>query len=353
MDDIPTRPALGGQVRTASSFLQVDQLRKLYPVRTGGGTFASRKKKSFLHAVDGVSFQIARGESLGLVGESGSGKSTLAQIITRLLEPTGGAVRFEGADITAVSCKDFTHAPQRSQIQMIFQDAGEAINPRFTAFQAIAHPLRRLKGLDGGALEAKVKQAADRVSFAVDLLGRFPHQLSGGQKARVGIARAIALEPDLLVLDEPTSALDASVQAVILKLLDGLRKELGLSYLFVSHDLNVVHLLCDRVAVMYLGKVVEEGSVTAVFENPEHPYTASLLASMPGGKRAGRRVFKALSAEPRSPIDPSPSVCRFFGRCPRGQMNPCATIQPELSPTAGGSKVACHFPLTPTPTFSQ
>ena len=237
-----------------------------------------------MRAVDGVSLTIFPGECVGLVGESGSGKSTLVRVVTRLLDPTAGTIRFVGHDIGAVPARRFARTPERARLQLVFQDPTDSLNPRFTAFAAIAEPLRRLGDIHARqSLRQRVHGLADLVGLPAELLDRFPHQLSGGQKARVGIARAVALHPDLLVLDEPTSALDVSVQAVILHLLATLRQRLGMSYLFVSHDLNVVRLLSDRVLVMYQGKIVEAGPVEQVFEAPCHPYTRALLAALPTG----------------------------------------------------------------------
>jgi oligopeptide/dipeptide ABC transporter ATP-binding protein len=225
---------------------------------------------------------------------------------------------------------------------MVFQDPTDSLNPRFTAFDTIADPIRRLgRSRGAAAVSARVRELAGMVGLPEVLLGRFPHQLSGGQKQRVGIARAIALEPKLLVLDEPTSALDVSVQAVILKLLDDLRRRLGISYLFVSHDLAVVRLVADRVIVMYLGRVVETGPVEHVFASPGHPYTRALLASVPMPERRGERRVR-LMGEPRSPIDPSPTVCRFHGRCPDG-FERCEREMPLLRSAGDGHAVACHL----------
>jgi len=229
---------------------------------------------------------------------------------------------------------------------MVFQDAGDSINPRFTAFEAIADPLRRLHKLSGAKLRHKVEEAATRCGLPLELLTRFPHQLSGGQRARVGIARAVAVEPDLLVLDEPTAALDVSVQVVILQLLQRLKRELGMSYLFVSHDLSVVRLLCDRVLVMYLGKIVEAGPAKAVFDHPLHPYTQALVAAVPSINEHGLERLR-LTGEPRSPIDPDPNVCRFYGRCPRG-VDRCKTEMPLLRCFPGERQAACHFAETGT-----
>ncbi len=311
--------------------------------RSGIGRW--RSAPSFLHAVDGVSLSVAAGETVGLVGESGCGKSTLARVLARLIDPTAGSIRLRGEEIGSIPADRFGRdAGRRGAVQMVFQDAEGSINPRHTAAEAIARPLRRLKGLSGTALSARVAESATLCGLPLELLGRFPHQLSGGQKARVGIARAIATEPALLVLDEPTSALDVSVQVVILDLLKSLQARMGAAYLFVSHDLNVVRLLCDRVLVMYLGKVMEEGPADAVFAAPAHPYTAALVGavSVPGRKREAART--PLTGEPRSPIDPDPNACRFHGRCPIGQ-DLCARQAPPVHVLPGGRKLACHFPL--------
>ena len=255
-----------------------------------------------------------------------------------LQPPTSGEVKFEGSLLRRSELRRL-----RRRIQMVFQDPTDSLNPRFTAFDTIADPLRRLGGLHRRAeIAERVGVLADLVGLPRELLGCFPHQLSGGQKQRVGIARAVALEPKLLVLDEPTSALDVSVQAVILKLLDDLRRRLGMSYLFVSHDLNIVRLLADRVLVMYLGKIVEAGPVADVFERPGHPYTRALLSAVPGGLpgRDGGRI--RLSGEPQSPIDPSPTRCRFYGRCPDG-FDRCQTEMPILRTRRGEHSVACHL----------
>jgi oligopeptide/dipeptide ABC transporter ATP-binding protein len=329
--------------------LDVAELSKYFPVATSGRALTKLRRRltrtadeqSQVHAVDDVSLTIAKGETVGLVGESGCGKSTLVRALTRLLDPTAGSIRFSTRDLSLVAARGFAHDRDRGRIQVVFQDAGESINPRFTAFDAIADPVRRLKRLAGAALVEKVDQAARQCGLPLELLGRYPHQLSGGQRARVGIARAIAVEPELLVLDEPTAALDVSVQVVILKLLARLKAELGMSYLFVSHDLSVVRLLCDRVLVMYLGKIVEVGPARAVFDHPLHPYTKALVAAVP--RLDGNGVAKLrLSGEPMSPIDPDPNVCRFYGRCPRGA-DLCRTHMPPLRRAAAAREVACHF----------
>jgi oligopeptide/dipeptide ABC transporter ATP-binding protein len=297
-------------------------------------------RKSVLHAVDDVSFTIGEGESVGLVGESGCGKSTLARLVTRTLDPTAGDVIFRGRNIGFIPARKFAETPFRPKIQMVFQDPSDSLNPRFTAFDAIAEPAIRLLGLRKEELKLNVEEAAGKVGLPPELLSRYPHQLSGGQKARVGIARAIVTLPELLVLDEPTAALDVSVQATILKLLAELKASLGMSYLFVSHDLNVVRMLCDRVIVMYLGKIVEQGPARELFERPAHPYTRALVASIPAFGFKNQKPL--LPGEPRSPIDPDPKLCRFFGRCP-DQRDRCRNEAPLLRELGKDARVACHF----------
>jgi oligopeptide/dipeptide ABC transporter ATP-binding protein len=298
-----------------------------------------------LHAVDGVSFAIGHGETVGLVGESGCGKSTLARLLARLIDPTEGSIQLDGEEISAVPARRFGRSPLRARIQMVFQDATDSLNPRFTAFRAIADPLLRLRRPSHMALRARVEEASRLTGLPQELLTRFPHQLSGGQKARIGIARAIAVEPRLLILDEPTSALDVSVQVVILQLLAELRRSLDLSYLFVSHDLNVVRLLCDRILVMYLGHIIESGPAERVFAAPAHPYTQALLTAVPKiGSGGGRQQRIGLPGEPRSPIDPAPDICPLYGRCSRAT-ELCENAMPPLREITPGRYAACHYPI--------
>lgn len=272
-----------------SPLLVVSNLVKEYPRQGATSTLASffRKKDQLpvaenFKAVDGLSFEIKRGESVGLVGESGCGKSTTSMMVMRLLDPTSGMVTFDGEDIGAIPAKEFAKSSMRRRIQMVFQDPTDSLNPRFTAVRAIADPIMRMSDIKGrDAVRARCEELARQVGLPVELLDRFPHQLSGGQKARVGIARAIALSPELVILDEPTAALDVSVQAVVLNLLEDLKHSLGMSYLFVSHDLNVVRLLCDRVIVMRSGKIVEEGTAQRVMDAPQSDYTKELLSAIP------------------------------------------------------------------------
>jgi peptide/nickel transport system ATP-binding protein len=268
--------------------LVVEKLVKEYPRKRPGGALAKifarqpAPEPDSFRAVDGISFTVARGESVGLVGESGCGKSTTSTMVMRLIDKSDGVIMFDGEDIGAIPAKSFAKLPLRKRIQMVFQDPTDSLNPRFTAARAIADPILRLGGMRRrDAVRARCEALARQVGLPLDLLDRFPHQLSGGQKARVGIARAIALDPDLVVLDEPTAALDVSVQAVVLNLLQELKETLGMSYLFVSHDLNVVGLLCDRVIVMRAGRIVEQGPTAQILVSPQAQYTRDLLAAVP------------------------------------------------------------------------
>jgi oligopeptide/dipeptide ABC transporter ATP-binding protein len=322
------------------SLLEVETLKKLYPVRDGRLWGTARR----LHALDGVSFVVESGEAVGLVGESGCGKSTLAALVARLVDPSSGAIRFEGVDIAAVPARRAARAPWRADLQMAFQDPFDSLDPRRTISHAIAAPLLRLKGLTGVALEARLAMALERVQLGSDLLDRRPHELSGGQLARAGLARALALEPKLLILDEPTSALDVSLQAAILKRLHALRRELGLAMLFVSHDLNVVRMVCQRALVMHLGRLVEEGPADALFERPAHPYTAALAAAAPRLGQAARPRADRVAAEPPSAIDLPAASCAYASLCPRAQAR-CRVERPERTIIGEGRAVACFHPL--------
>ncbi len=282
-------PRLDAQV---SDLLPLDDSRRVIPSQRPAGpplleveqlvkTFGKRDSADAVRAVDSLSFTVHEGESLGLVGESGCGKSTTSAMVMRLLDPTSGSLRFAGTDLATIPAKAFARHSLRSQLQMVFQDPTDSLNPRWSARRSIADPLMRLGKLSRQDRYRRVEELAERVGLPGELLDRFPHQLSGGQKARVGIARAIALNPRLLILDEPTAALDVSVQAVVLNLLVKLREELNMSYLFISHDLNVVRLLCDRVMVMQAGQIVEEGPTARLLSEPAHPYTRSLLEAIP------------------------------------------------------------------------
>jgi peptide/nickel transport system ATP-binding protein len=278
----------GGDVATKQPLLLVEKLVKEYPRQGATATLAklfSRKppvEPDLFRAVDGISFSVGHGESVGLVGESGCGKSTTSMMVMRLLDQTSGRILFDGDEIGAIMPNAFARLPLRKSIQMVFQDPTDSLNPRFTAARAIVDPIMQLGDIRGrDALRARCEELAGMVGLPVNLLDRFPHQLSGGQKARVGIARAIALHPKLVILDEPTAALDVSVQAVVLNLLQDLKASMGMSYLFVSHDLNVVRLLCDRVIVMRTGRIVEQGPAESVLGNPQDAYTKELLTAIP------------------------------------------------------------------------
>jgi peptide/nickel transport system ATP-binding protein len=280
-------PANKAIATAETPLLLVEKLVKEYPrqgvTKSLSKLFGNKPvpESEVFRAVDGINFSIARGESVGLVGESGCGKSTTSMMVMRLIDKTAGRIVFDGEDIGEIPARSFATLPQRKRIQMVFQDPTDSLNPRFTAARAIADPLLRLGNLPRGDVRARCEELALQVGLPVEFLDRFPHQLSGGQKARVGIARAIALKPDLIILDEPTAALDVSVQAVVLNLLQDLKDSLGMSYLFVSHDLNVVRLLCDRVIVMRTGQIVEQGPPERVMVAPEASYTRDLLAAIP------------------------------------------------------------------------
>ena len=311
-------------------------------VRNVSRHFKLSNNRGTLHAVDDVSLQVAVGETVGLVGESGCGKSTIARLIARTLDITSGAIVFSGQDIGLVPCAKMSGHASRGDIQMVFQDALGSLNPSVRVSDSIAEPLKRLR--PSTDITALVNRAADAVGLPQALLTRYPHQLSGGQLARVGIARAIVLEPKLLVLDEPTAALDVSVQAVVLQTLARLRKDLKLAMIFVSHDLNIVRLLCDRVIVMYLGKIMEQGPAAQVFAQPQHPYTKALIASIPSAQRRNNPLDTSqfiIDVEPQSPINPNPDRCRFVGRCPVST-NACSTVGPVLTSVAANDhRAAC------------
>jgi oligopeptide/dipeptide ABC transporter ATP-binding protein len=312
-----------------TTLLDIAELRCRFPVRG--------RKGSFLHAVDGVSFTIARGEAVALVGESGCGKSTLARLVARLIDPESGHIRLDNRDLATIPASTFVRDPARARIQMVFQDAGDSLDPRYTARRAIAEPIR---GLTRQNPATRVAEVAALAGLQAELLDRAAHQLSGGQKARVGIARALGPAPDLLILDEPTAALDVSVQALVLRLFDDLRRRLGLSMLFISHDLGVVRLLCSRVLVMYLGQIVESGPAHDLFDTPRHPYTQALVDAVPDPARRGRRL--RLSGDIVSAIDPPANACRFVGRCPVAIAR-CRTEAPVLRAVDRGRMVACHL----------
>ncbi len=291
-----------------------------------------------LVAVDDVDFELHRGETLGLVGESGSGKSTLARCVLRLIEPTSGEVVFDGTSLTRLSGSDLRRFYRR--MQMVFQDHGSSLNPRMSVQETVAEPLTLHLGLSRRVRDARVHELVNLVGLSSSHLDRFPHQLSGGQRQRVGIARAIATNPDLVILDEPTSSLDVSVRGQILQLLRDLQERLGLAYLLISHDLSVVRHVCQRVAVMYLGKIVEQGTTAQVFQKPEHPYTRALLSAVPKAAYGQRKERVRLEGEIQSPINLG-RACRLFGRCPEA-VEICSTAHPPLEDLGEGHMVACY-----------
>ena len=293
-----------------------------------------------VRAVNGVSLTVARGEALGLVGESGSGKSTVGKAALRLVDATSGTVKLDGEDITRATPAE--QRPLRRKAQMVFQDPHSALNPRMTILRSVAEPLLLHTGLRGERLRRRVSELLEIVGLERQFLYRYPHELSGGQKQRVCIARAIALEPALLVLDEPTSALDVSVQAQILEFLKRLQADLGLAFLFISHNLAVVRYLCTRVAVMYLGRIVEEGATEAVFTAPRHPYTEALLGAVPWPEAVQPAGRALLGGDVPSPIDLPPG-CSFTGRCPRRMTGVCDTAVPLLVEVTAGHHAACHL----------
>lgn len=301
----------GGRDETPDSepLLAVEELQTYYPIRKGW----LRRKVAEIQAVDGVSFELARGETLGLVGESGSGKSTVARTIMGLEDATGGRIRFDGTTVTAFSKKQ-RRAFQRN-VQLIVQDPSEAFSPRMRIGEAVAEPLR-LHGIDDAQRRRTVvTDLLERVGLSADDADRYPHEFSGGEKQRIAIARALIMNPELIIADEPTSALDSRVQSDVLALLDDIRREYDISVLFISHDIDVVRLFCDRLAVMYLGEIVERGTVEAVLEFPAHPYTRVLLGSVPSLNPADRALARPLTETMPDPSDP-PAGCRFHTRCP-------------------------------------
>ncbi|MEU9137596.1 oligopeptide/dipeptide ABC transporter ATP-binding protein [Streptomyces sp. NPDC048404] len=333
---------------SAEPLLVVENLVKHFPVKGG---FPVRRTIGAVQAVDGINLTVNVGESFGLVGESGCGKSTTGRLITRLLEPTGGTIRYRGQDITHVGRKRL--APVRSEIQMIFQDPYSSLNPRQTVGRIISAPMEVNGIAPEGGREKRVRELLEIVGLNPEHYNRFPHEFSGGQRQRIGVARALASEPKLIVADEPVSALDVSIQAQVVNLLQDVQKELGIAFLFIAHDLAVVRHFSQRVAVMYLGKVIEVGDRNSIYTRPRHPYTHALLSAVPEveleetGKPPRERI--RLAGDVPSPISP-PSGCRFRTRCWKAQ-DKCAAEEPPLVRIPGnreGHLTACHFPEEPT-----
>jgi oligopeptide transport system ATP-binding protein len=329
---------------TPSPLLEVRDLVKHFPVRANPlAALWPAAIRRVVHAVDGVSFAIEAGETLGLVGESGCGKTTTGRLVLRAIEPTSGRVVFEGQDITELSARQLL--PFRRKVQIVFQDPYSSLNPRMTVGHMVAEPIRVHRIAEGAEVEARVQALLDMVGLSAEYLHRYPHELSGGQRQRVGIARALAAGPRLVVADEAVSALDVSVRAQILNLLVDLRERLGLAYLFVSHDLGVIRFVSHRVAVMYLGKLVEVAPTGELFKQPLHPYTQALLAAIPAVGDGVTSIFddptRLLEGELPNPID-LPRGCRFASRCPH-RMARCDEAEPALREAAPGHAVACYL----------
>jgi len=329
-------PAPGGQ-----PLIRIEGIKKYFPITRG---ILFQHRVGDVHAVDGVDLEVHPGQTLGLVGETGCGKSTLARVVMRLFEPTAGSIWFDGRDITHIRGRELREL--RRDMQMIFQDPYASLNPRKTVGTIIGTPFRLHGTVPRNKVKGEVQQLMELVGLNPEHYNRYPHEFSGGQRQRIGVARSLALRPKLIVCDEPVSALDVSIQAQILNLLDDLQEEFNLTYLFIAHDLSVVKHVSDRVAVMYLGKIVEMAEGAMLYRNPKHPYTGALLSAVPVADpklaRAKQRII--LEGDVPSPIDP-PSGCRFHPRCPRAQFPRCREEEPQLVEQHEGQVAACHFPL--------
>ncbi len=318
------------------TLLEVKDLKKYFTMKGG----LLQRQKSYLKAVDGLNFEIKQGETFGLVGESGCGKSTTGRTVLRLYEPTGGSIMFDGKDLAPMSPKELK--PYRKRIQMIFQDPYASLNGRMTVNDIIGEGITVHQIFEGKEKQDRIYDLLQQVGLKKDHANRYPHEFSGGQRQRIGIARALAVEPELIVCDEPISALDVSIQAQVVNMLEDLQDKLGLTYLFIAHDLSMVKHISDRIGVMYLGKLVEVAESNELYKNPLHPYTKALLSSIPipdpDVTRANQRIIP--EGELTSPIDPPPG-CRFASRCPL-KTERCAKETPELREMAPGHFAACH-----------
>ena len=329
------------QEENRTPLVRLRGIKKWFPLTRG---IVFQKTIGHVHAVDGVDLEVYPGETLGLVGETGCGKSTLARVVMRLHEATDGTIEFDGQDITHLKGRDLRRL--RRNMQMIFQDPYASLNPRKTVGNIIGEPFKLHGTVPRNRIRDEVKQLMELVGLNPEHYNRYPHAFSGGQRQRIGFARALALRPRLIVCDEPVSALDVSIQAQILNLLEDLQEEFKLTYLFIAHDLSVVKHISDRVAVMYLGKIVEMAGGSTLYQNPKHPYTGALMSAVPiaDPDMAAQKKRIILEGDVPSPIDP-PSGCRFHPRCPRAQFPMCKEDVPELRPFHTGQLAACHFPL--------
>nr|WP_237518615.1 dipeptide ABC transporter ATP-binding protein [Streptomyces sp. SID5910] len=337
--DATTVPAQASSPEEREVLLKVEGLQKHFPIHKG----VLRRQAGAVKAVDGIDFEVRKGETLGVVGESGCGKSTMGRVITRLQDPTGGSIHFEGKDITRLNTAGMR--PLRRDIQMIFQDPYGSLNPRHTIGSIVSAPFRLQDVEPEGGVKKEVQRLLELVGLSPEHYNRYPHEFSGGQRQRIGIARALALKPKLVVADEPVSALDVSIQAQVVNLMDDLQQELGLTYVIIAHDLSVVRHVSDRIAVMYLGKIVELADRTALYEAPMHPYTKALMSAVPvpDPKRRGAKSERILlRGDVPSPISP-PSGCRFHTRCWKAT-EICKTTEPPLLELRPGQQVACHHP---------
>jgi peptide/nickel transport system ATP-binding protein len=338
------------EAASSDALMTVTGLTKHFPITRG---IIFRHRVGLVRSVDDVSFEVARGETLGIVGESGCGKTTTARMLTRLIEPTAGQIVFDGRDITHLRAGAMR--PLRREIQMIFQDPYSSLNPRHTVGAIVGAPWRLQKVKTDKGIKRSVQELLELVGLNPEHYNRYPHEFSGGQRQRIGIARTLALRPKLIVADEPVSALDVSIQAQVINLLDDLQSELGLTYVIIAHDLSVVRHVANRVAVMYLGNLVELASRNDLYERPRHPYTVALLSAVPLPRPAARtaegqrerRERVRLTGDVPSPLNPPPA-CRFHTRCWKAQ-EVCRTVPPPLEELAPGQYVACHFPENTTP----
>jgi peptide/nickel transport system ATP-binding protein/oligopeptide transport system ATP-binding protein len=325
---------------TTEPLIEARDLVKHFPITRG---IVFQRQIGAVRAVDGISFTVNRGETLGIVGESGCGKSTAARLVTRLLVPTSGEVHFDGRDVTNLRGGELKAL--RREVQIIFQDPYSSLNPRKTIGSIVAEPFV-IHGLHTGEGERKrrVQELLERVGLNPEHYNRYAHEFSGGQRQRIGVARAIALEPKLIIADEPVSALDVSIQAQILNLLRDLQRDLDLTLVLIAHDLSVIRQMCNRVVVMYLGKIVEAAPNASLYGFPRHPYTGALLSAVPVADPHGRRERQLLTGDVPSPADP-PRACRFHTRCPKAE-DRCREDEPPLEDKGNGTQAACHFPLT-------